>query len=173
VGTRIPDEERDVKREWKPGDVAICTIEGAVVVRTDSGTWHHPGYDSAQGLNDKDLRPLVVIDPEDRASVERLVHNYVAAANAATPPYGVGKVDTEAVATEMQAALREFANPTPPKPEEPTGLGAVVEAAAYTDEVRPFVRCPSDASPWTDDGGNGHAWSELDVVRVLSEGVPT
>lgn len=63
----------------------------------------------------------------------------------------------------------------PPKPEEPTGLGAVVEDA----EGRRYVRhCPGDCEdgnlciPWhrVVDAMN-RTYDEFDAVRVLSEGV--
>lgn len=67
----------------------------------------------------------------------------------------------------MQAALREFANPTPPKPEEPTGEWAVVMDANGNVWTRMNdVHWSSAASP-----NNRQTWGELDVVRVLSEGV--
>jgi hypothetical protein len=63
-----------------------------------------------------DYRPVVVIDPEDREQVERLCS-------------GLLDIHWYGNADAMQVALRKFANPTPPKPDEPTGLGAVVEDA--------------------------------------------
>lgn len=56
-------------------------------------------------------RPLVVIDPDDREQVERLVK--------ACPADWNFEQDAETLREcidGMQAALREFANPTPPKP---------------------------------------------------------
>lgn len=103
-------------REWQPGDVALIEVGGRTAramrqcVQGDSlwssaerllGVYDH--YDAAGPVTV--VRPLVVIDPEDREQVERL---------------------SEMVADEivrnglkprdaMQAALREYANPTPPK----------------------------------------------------------
>jgi len=153
-----------MSREWKPGDVAMS--KGHVIFRAELVTGEPRWHDKFGVLGSDDtwpttsqIRPLVVIDPEDREQVERLADAF---GRASSPAIGW--------TTQMQAALREFADPKPPII-EPQGLGAVVEASAYTDELRPFVRCPSDTSPWTDEGGNGHAWSELDAVRVLSEGI--
>ena len=113
-------------------------------------------------------RPLVVIDPEDRESVERLIRLWGQQFDSWTPePSGTN-------GDRMQAALREFANPTPPKPDEPTGLGAVVEDA----EGKRWIRSADHGrDPWHSNGSrqiNGrtwHMWSDLNVVRVLSEGV--
>jgi hypothetical protein len=109
------------------------------------------------------------IDPEDREQVEQLakvMDDEFARrgwANQSTPDPDV--VDA------IQAALREFANPTPPpKPEEPTGLGAVVEDAEgeryVNDGLGHWLRLGQG------NGFFGH-WTYTDVpaVRVLSEGV--
>jgi hypothetical protein len=72
-------------------------------------------------------------------------------------------------ADRLQAALREFAEPTPPRPEEPTGLGAVVETAGGR-----FVRSDVETSnPWRGPNGVPHEWDDItdSAVRVLSEGV--
>ena len=107
-----------------------------------------------------DLPPapsLVVIDPEDREQVERL---------------WIILRDGLALRSRdnLQAALREFANPTPPKPEEPTTWLAAVEDA--------------DGNRWCLHGGPTEpglewyspdlncraAYADIDAVRVLSEG---
>jgi hypothetical protein len=153
-------------REWKPGDVAMVRyIDGGV--EPSMLTYRHGWVSMVDGRGDgrdepvTPLRPLVIIDAEDREQVERLTKAY----------HERRRQITDDTASDMQAALREFANPTPPKPEEPTGLGAVV---CY------------DGSPWV---GLGHGrwlevpedrrveprrrlWSEFHAdVRVLSEGV--
>ena len=58
----------------------------------------------------------------------------------------------------------------PPKPAEPTGLGAVVEDA---EGVR-WVRTPRDPMPWRSAQETVMAarWVGINAVRVLSEGVP-
>ena len=109
-------------------------------------------------------RPVVVIDPEDREQVERLIRAQDVSFD------GVARENvTDADLLDMQAALREFANPTPPKPDEPTGLGAVVEDAKGTRWVR--VR---DGFNWrwrNDRLGEQTTYAYVDAVRVLSEGV--
>ena len=67
----------------------------------------------------------------------------------------------------------------PPKPDEPTGLGAVVEDAEgvrWTLTMRPPATNEPKASPWCRDhipasGVKFAEWSEINAVRVLSEGV--
>ena len=104
--------------------------------------------------------PLVVIDPEDVEQVERLAQCYIA-----TWRGGYGNETTEGITTrQMRQALREFANPTPPKPEEPTGLGAVVEDAegqTWLRDWRGYWRAPDVTC----------RWAKVDAVRVLSPGV--
>jgi hypothetical protein len=108
----------------------------------------------------KTTRPLVVIDPESvpmddlRRALDRwqrwpsLTHEQVA----------------------VKALLDQIAEQTaPPKPDEPTGLGAVVE----DDEGRRWVR---GEHAWTNLGAKGiflnwTAYADLAAVKVLSEGV--
>lgn len=160
-------------REWKPGDVALHPDYGLSVVTERCGRhslalgphWHH-AVGSWNSLNDPlscgKYRPLVVIDPEDREQVARL-------ANAITMEMYAGD---SVAAGDVAAALREFANPTPPKPEEPTGLGAVVEDAEGLHWVRIQTLY---SSPWVRRGtvitGGLHKWSDINAVKVLSEGV--
>lgn len=129
------------------------------------------------------VRPLVVIDPEDREQVERLAIAYTVIASARSgDEYRAwenrSKEARARIRTELAAALREFANPTPPKPDEPTGLGAVVE----DERGRRFVRIdPEDARfPWVlarDPKSNAFNWTDFggldgaERITVVSEGV--
>lgn len=153
-------------REFKPGDVAMVTTRSGreyVGVYTYAPGidyfWRHlDGAERGTGLTDPDIdaRLLVVIDPEDEeGSISRLW---------AILPSNLVSID------QLQAALREFANPTPPKPEEPTGLGAVVEDA----DGELWVRSDMDEDfPWTQAmDGFMHHYREIAATRVLSEGVP-
>lgn len=150
-------------------------------------------------------RRAVVIDPEDREQVERLLATY--------HDWKWARERSEASINDMQAALREFANhaesepeplpdglvlskdgdllnwrgenyvrqkvspPTPPKPDEPTGLGAVVEDAMGRRWVRVLHGpahpglIPSEG-PWKIERFTvRELWDGIDVARVLSEGV--
>lgn len=175
-----------MKREWKPGDVAV--IEGwadgkskvvIVRVRRESAdqslefAYVEGGFDLVDELAAGfTARPLVVIDPEDREQVERLADVFCA-------------IPSSGWVAQMQAALRSLV--APPRPKEPTGLGAVVEATCgCSDEVRRYVRDPDARDfnmpfkrpgdetgadiPWVARCGH-HAYSKLSDIRVLSEGV--
>lgn len=106
-----------------------------------------------------DLRRLVVIDPEDRQQVERLLNlSHVGA---------LGWVATGPEVENLVRALREFANPKPPKPDEPTGLGAVVRDR--DDDL--WVRADWTTRPWrcVRTGARG-SWDDIDVVEILPSG---
>ena len=92
-------------RDWQPGDVAMVRLDPETEIRVmyNGACW--VGRKGAFYDLHASARPLAAIDPEDREQVERL---------------------SEMVADEivrnglkprdaMQAALREYANPTPPK----------------------------------------------------------
>lgn len=161
------------KREWKPGDVALATIHGqsVQVVRAYKAWITTPAPDDRRfpatycafydaGGEVTDARPLVVIDPENLGDVGRLVEAYVAAMSAR------GRVGRGPMLT-MQAALREFATPTPPRPEEPQGLGAVVEDAEGDRWV--LYTNPRNDAPWC-NGCASVDYADIAAVRVLAEG---
>lgn len=177
-----------MKREWKPGDVALVEVPKSTLPRhgvdergretirvsrwsdgwallTDPDYFWRDGYAFFGG---EGPRPLVVIDPEDREQIERL-------AKGLPLEWDLFQADDPDVGEEtvaaMQAALREFADPKP-RIEEPTGLGAVVVNAAG----EPFVghdMADGDESQrvWCDSSGVAHPWSHVAAVRVLSLGV--
>lgn len=155
--------------DWNPGDVGV-TVSGrrAMFVSTgeitqaeafidQSGDEYAPAF--------LDLRRLVVIDPSDRDQVERLTKVLVEAAhrdgNYVVSDGGIHPDTT-------QAALRVFAVASPPKPAEPTGLGAVVEDAEGEAWVR---NNPCDDCKWRSSDGVWLDFADIDAVRVLSEGV--
>lgn len=112
------------------------------------------------------LPRVVVIDPDDREQRRRLAECIAAAESYRMRDYH--EPDYEVLAD----ALREFANPTPPKPDEPKGLGAVVEDA---EGVR-WVRATDLLARWRHStrGDNEIPWRSyggINVVKVLSEGV--
>ena len=170
--------------DWRVGEVALVTYDNASIARvlrgeTDirtevalsdgNGGWSLPEILAGiQGDSVREVRPLVVIDPEDREAVERLRDLFdveVIRQNSDPDPRDV---TPGARGNALQAALREFAAPKPARPDEPQGLGAVVE-----DEYgRTHVRVSQHLSnPWlSSDGGQRH-WDAVKAVRVLSEGV--
>lgn len=112
----------------------------------------------------------VTIDYEDREQVERLMR----VVRDRTFESGDTYPGMTRFADAMQAALREFADPKPPKPEEPTGLGAVVEDAESKFWIR--TSAPGDDAddlnkPWYRRGVRRN-WQIVDAVKVLSDGIP-
>lgn len=165
--------------QWKPGDVVAATVNGRPNVRLVAGwskydpqlRWCELSPRWANGDDDEcwftpsqvtDHRPLAVIDPEDREQVARL-----------TEMFWVNGSDDADDPKAMADALREFANPKPPKPEEPTGLGAVVLAHAGSGNREHVVRGGDSAErrPWVDPVGDWHSWADLREVEIVSEGV--
>lgn len=169
--------------DWKPGDVAMRDSQfggpGQLTIAVpscgngqhDSGIhWHHAsgGYDRIDGS--PAYRRMVVIDPMDASQVARLAdlirdgRDYSAGRGLSW-----GRATTE--------ALREFANPTPPKPEEPIGLGAVVEDFEGVKHVRAGITHDGAMEDcWRQVSGSNigywSRWGHINAVRVLSEGVP-
>ncbi|MGZ4521040.1 MAG: hypothetical protein ACXVGA_06805 [Mycobacteriaceae bacterium] len=149
-------------RDFKAGDVAmVSALDKPKPYRAyfDGETWRE--YDAKWFCVDSPAshRPLVVIDPEDREQVERLTRAHCAAFDSTC-------VQPEEV-NAMQAALRSLI--APPRPPEPTGLGAVVEDA---EGVRWLRRHMGEQSVWCHARETGwHEWSEITAARVLSEGV--
>lgn len=181
-----------MKRDWKPGDMVM--VEGKAALRVDGSyvsskrgphwAWEHGGFTT---LPLGPIRPLVVIDPEDREQLERLEALILRLRcrcgrlwlqESPLCEWHKSRHDravesrTEGSFEGLADALREFADPKPPKPEEPTGLGAVVE-----DETgRRWVRINTGDHPWvlTPEGPLGSNCEEYEfiaAVRVLSEGV--
>jgi hypothetical protein len=155
-----------------PGDVVVATVKGRENVRVVAGwsrydpqlRWCELSPRWADGDDDEcwyfpsdvaDPRPLVVIDPEDREQVEALM--------AALPAYLLDKP-----VSRVQDGLRSLI--ADPKPEEPLGLGAVVE----DDKGRTWVSAYRDGrTKWVPSNGSRFPTNYDDVaaVKVLSEGV--
>ena len=158
--------------QWKPGDVGSIDSRGddARVMRVRSASGLLTSWVAASGerLNPYLVpRPLVVIDPEDREQVERLLASLQ---GMSFSTWACGAF------TCLQGALRDLADPTPPKPEEPTGLGAVVRDI----EGRRWTRYDTkgDRQPWWCDGAGPEVlierrfpYADIAAAEVLSEGV--
>ncbi len=115
---------------------------------------------------------VVLIDPESDGESEAIVTAFVAA--------GVWEIIPAAVENshhyrrvQVQAALRSLV--TPPKPDEPQGLGAVVEDAAgdrwvHVCDCRGLNGMPN--KDWQRRGEvRQSVYSDISAVRILSDGV--
>jgi hypothetical protein len=159
-----------VSREFKPGDVAMLMTEGGERIGFRCGVESNMGWEYAREPGQKTwssdtsayakpIRPLVVIDPEDREQVERLAR--------AIFELTTGEESFGGQINNVQAALREVADP---KPDEPTGLGAVVEDGHGERWVR--VKSTTTIRHWRHEfGGDRKRYADIGAVRVLSEGV--
>ena len=161
--------------DWKPGDVARLKGNGldTLAIRTTKDSWvwvDQKGHNPIHGASLCDAnwggqaRRLVVIDPEDRAQVERLTASIYD--QATDRPYVGGAADG------VQAALREFANPTPARTDEAQGLGDLV----LTVTRHLYIRHGNGRAAWmlagaSPDNRDTYPYSEIDAVRVLSDGV--
>lgn len=178
-----------MEQKWKPGDVAMVKNEYGVwnqCIRTllaGQGWVWRPGCADVFYLDEvvQDARRLVVIDPDDREQVERLakaLHSSEVGEGKAAPWENQFPSWRSDRIENAQQALREFANPTPPKPEEPTALGAVVEDAEGRRYVVNYVFDDGSVRWYGPDWKRGDDcyhhpnWRDLAAVRVLSEGVP-
>lgn len=116
-----------MSREWKPGDVALCTqsvIPGtgttSVILRTRKGwlfvaldgSWWHVTGDGAETVTSS-ARPLLVIDPEDRPLAERLRAWLVKAFCEQNP--GVVLPSDALLGNALQSALRSLLEPPKPR----------------------------------------------------------
>ncbi len=157
------------EQNWKPGDLAVIRVPkksapgfavtergdvDVLVVATRTGfvALADPDYYWREGyaFHATNPRPLVVIDPESAEDVERLANAY-------------RSVDNRVGTQPLQAALREFASPTPPKPDEPLTGGSQVREADGTVWTR--VEGQPD-KPWVYSGSDA-SYASLDVVEVL------
>lgn len=161
-------------REWKAGDVAVHPRYGyrSIFVEGNCDRHGEPHWHNQSGFDDpadSPRRPLVVIDPEDREQVEALAKGFHESDHIA-PWHDLHSETRSQIEDALQAALRDLADPKAPKPEEPTGLGAVVVDG---DGAR-FVKMISDQSGWKRGEKVTHeylAYENIDAVEVLSQGV--
>ena len=125
-------------REWKPGDVAVSMVRGAphIIFRTENEAGEHRWYDrfgsllpDAEWVDGKEIRPLVVIDPENRDQAESLFRAWC---DLLGGPRMSEQVDA------MQGALRSLIEP--PKPEEPGTWGVVEASCVHQDKRRQWMR---------------------------------
>jgi hypothetical protein len=161
----------------EPGTVATATVHGIEDVRifrasasakNDTGFWVANRPSPLTVPKDEevtDVRPLVVLDPEDRSSAARLLQAYGDQYTTWTPDLDGPNVD------RLQDALRSLTKP--PRIPEP-GLWGVVEAqTAKRRESLAYVRTPHG---WTRVGGNlgdicDFAWESLIDPTLIREGL--
>jgi hypothetical protein len=148
---------------YEPGQIAVATVRGVPNVRVMRGdgifknNWYsnRPVTGSLTSFSDRevtDIHPLVVLDLEKHSepAIADLVRQ-------------LRRDRWHLVADQIEAQIK------PPKPAEPTGLGAVVEDADGNRWVRAF----SLRLAWTDTlfAENCREYADIDAVKVLSEGV--
>ncbi len=166
------------RREWKPGDVAVIStpsgetwfalvrerksLNNALEFAYTTGSYDLVG-DMAEGYT---ARPLVVIDPEDPGTMDALGKAWDEAESC-----DLDNVQPMTMrALRARIALRSLV--ADPKPDEPTGLGAVVEDS----EGGKWTRW-TDAEDYPDcwlsntDGSGDTCYANITAVRVLSPGV--
>ena len=163
-----------MSREWKPGDVAVVrSMYGDEVTAIRTGTPNNMGWSYSMRTRTGStqtwhsdatgysvVRPLVVIDPDDEDLP--IAHAIYEALD------DCGTRDFRVQRERIRAALRSLIEP--PKPDEPTGLGAVVEDA----DGCLWVRARHEEHHWrraTESTCPYAPWAEITAVRVLSEGV--
>ncbi len=169
---------------WKPGDIALVTFDNATGNQRERGVervetqramvvkhssiaypdslWFAFDATSRVGVTWDavlDARPLAVIDPEDETRVGELTDWTLSSLDGTT---GRGRMRRA-----VTQALREIANPTPPKTDEPKGKYAEVE------DERGWLYFRDPAGDWrlASNPSSPRQWSTVAAVRVLSEGV--
>lgn len=135
-------------REWKPGDVAVLD-DGLIAMRGDEG-WVDRDGDYRVPEHDESARALLVIDPENRETIQTLADHFC-------------RYPSDGWVEQMQAAVRAM---LAPEPEEPTGLGAVVRGG----DGRTWVRLQG-SYPWIATGAGVEKWEDLQrPLTVLHAG---
>lgn len=170
--------------EWKPGDVALIRIprssapgealesfglceiaavadgRGGWIALRDTDYYWPADYGYIEGA-----RPLVVIDPASLARPRDGGEPDYDAADLADTLRLLCQEDGDTYRAQIVLELADVIDP-PPKCEEPTGLGAVVE----DEQGRRWVRIDRDGTPWAHGINHPQRWCDLTVARVISEG---
>jgi hypothetical protein len=158
-----------MSREWKPGSLAMVT---ALNRRTpylawfNGKTWVELAIPTNHLMRPETCTAVVVIDPENREQVNRLADSFCLARWS----HAADSVECDPLTrSSMQFALREYLDPTPPKPDEPMGLGAAVE----DEDGEWWVRVSGKTGFWwRNHQGGSRRWVDFGAsVKVLSEGV--
>jgi hypothetical protein len=157
--------------DYPVGTIALATVRGVEGVRVMAGEGLYPpklrwvttdprlvdsGNDGWYFDYDvTDVRPLVLLDLDTiGASSWKVVADNLRTTGC--------RIARENIADQIEAQTK------PPKPDEPTGLGAVVEDAGGDL----WLRTEKADFPWRRPAKlqNGRVWRTIDAVRVLSEG---
>lgn len=153
--------------EYKVRQVAVATVKGEKdvrVMRTLGEGWHSAWPVAYTYVHDDsdvtDIRPLVVLDLDGIGSPRQVVNT-------------LRWTDSVPVATMGAIADQIEAQTRPPKPAEPTGLGAVVVDSKHGLLVRTVAGSSvlDTSRPWRAPYGSYYSWADIDVEKVLSEGV--
>jgi len=156
---------------WAPGTLAKVTFEGKEYVAfwDYNAQWVTTTRGRLYAKDRRpvtDVRPLVVLDPEDRDQMIALHETFSRAVGVTWHGWPQVPVLRDVLTRYAEAQTK------PTKPPEPTGLGAVVEDADgevwvrfKTAEIRPWRR-NYPAAP-------GTFFRDIDAVKVLSDGVAT
>lgn len=169
------------RKGWSPGDIALVQCSDGNwrtamcephANRADELVWRFPDR-VYRDVESSVARPLLVVDAEDRRAADRLSKSLVELMHAD----GSHEAAADGIHPSIvAAALAELLAPEgPPKPEEPTGLGAVVEDAAG----KKWFRMALENQTWPgevwqeqyDSADRWSQWQDIAVARVLSEGV--
>lgn len=154
--------------DYKPGTVAEIgwdMTSGRERAIFDGDRWGTESGCTVHRDSVTDVRPLVVLDPDDRESVAALLQAYGDQYTAWTPDLDGSNVD------RLQDALRSLTKP--PRIPEPKGWGAVVR----TDYPNPGSRWVKGDQGWTnlDASGAFLNWSEWECIKgeptLIREGV--
>ena len=152
---------------FEPGTVAVATVRGMPNVRVfrSEGFWRtateaggnvtHWDYNGGA----TDVRPLVVLDPDDTETLDRLVTLFQESWSGCEGSRGIG----------LAGALRNLTKP--PRIPEP-GLWGVVEASfnGYRAKFVRMVTGPS-AQQWADDESRWADWSDLIDPTLVRDGI--
>ena len=164
---------------YEPGTVAVATVrgkKGVRVFRTASArndaysVWRHPvvdGHHSSYPCDVTDIRPLVVLDPDEDLAVWRTAEGLVPSLRRYAKGLGsghpAGSYLLRTIADRIEAQTK------PPRIPEP-GLWGVVEASCPCDEERvQFVQWSGGS--WRDRGVDAHYWGELINPTLIRDGV--
>lgn len=167
------------QQKWEPGTVALVDWEGESVVRilskyghtfgSDRSAWWGPeGYLRCEAEAIKGIRPLLVLDPDNPDQMRELAKTF----GGKRWPGQLGVVSDSTYEALTAAVRAMLPKPTPVKPAEPTGLGAVVEDGDGDFWVYGGMRSILDGETriWL-HAEKKDTYAKINAVKVLSEGV--